>query len=85
LSADDELASGTLMAIHEIVEAPVDGDLVRLSTASLRHVYNIQARRDGNSFALLSAWQEGERHEVNLRNSDRLRHQLRSARLQFVP
>lgn len=55
-------------SLQQIIEARVDGDLQRLSAASLRHVYEIYAQRNRRSLALLGAWQQRESHEVNLCN-----------------
>lgn len=72
-------------SLQQIIEARVDGDLQRLSAASLRHVYEIYAQTNRRSLALLGAWQQRESHEVNLCNTDRLRNQIRSAQLGFCP
>lgn len=68
-------------SLRDIGEARVDGDLLRLSEASLAYLCELRAQTNPTSFGLLSAWRKCGTQEANLRNTDRLRHQIRSARL----
>ncbi len=66
--------------LEEVAAAKVAWDLPRLSEASLGLTHQRYVHGGHASFALLTAWRDGEREEVNRAHDERLRQYFRSAR-----